>query len=246
MVAASASELLDPGAAAQPAAPRRRLRRQRPGPGDRRRPPRPPARRLGRRPAGRSYADRPEVAAALHGHGEQITRDSKTLGAEILATSAPVLEPRPPRRRGPDHPERRRRQHGGADLDPRPRGSGRRRPAARASAPGRSSPSRIARPIRRLDRAARRVADRRPRPGGRGRGQHRAALARARLQRDDRADQAPAAGPAGLRRRRLPSAAHAAHGAAAAPRGARRTLSAASDPPRPSSRRRWRRSTGSR
>jgi signal transduction histidine kinase len=42
-------------------------------------------------PAGRSYADRPEVRAALEGHGEQITRNSKTLGAEILATSVPVL-----------------------------------------------------------------------------------------------------------------------------------------------------------
>ena len=42
-------------------------------------------------PSGRSYADRPEVAAALDGHGEQITRYSQTLGAEILATSAPVL-----------------------------------------------------------------------------------------------------------------------------------------------------------
>jgi signal transduction histidine kinase len=42
-------------------------------------------------PVGRSYADRPEVAAALGGHGEQITRNSRTLGAEILATSAPVL-----------------------------------------------------------------------------------------------------------------------------------------------------------
>jgi len=42
-------------------------------------------------PAGRSYADRPEVRAALRGHGEQITRKSETLGAEILATSAPVV-----------------------------------------------------------------------------------------------------------------------------------------------------------
>ena len=45
-------------------------------------------------PAGRSYADRPEVRAALEGHGEQITRNSKTLGASILATSAPVLSHR--------------------------------------------------------------------------------------------------------------------------------------------------------
>ena len=41
---------------------------------------------------GRSYDDRPEVEAALKGHGEQITRDSETLGEEILATSVPVLD----------------------------------------------------------------------------------------------------------------------------------------------------------
>ncbi len=43
-------------------------------------------------PAGRSYASRPEIRAALRGHGEQITRNSDTLGAEILATAVPVLE----------------------------------------------------------------------------------------------------------------------------------------------------------
>jgi two-component system, OmpR family, sensor kinase len=42
-------------------------------------------------PVGSSYADRPEVRTALHGHREQITRNSKTLGTEILATSVPVL-----------------------------------------------------------------------------------------------------------------------------------------------------------
>lgn len=42
-------------------------------------------------PAGRSYADRPEIRTALRGHGEQITRNSQTLGADILATSVPVL-----------------------------------------------------------------------------------------------------------------------------------------------------------
>jgi signal transduction histidine kinase len=41
---------------------------------------------------GRSYDDRPEVEAALEGHGEQITRDSETLGEEILATSVPILD----------------------------------------------------------------------------------------------------------------------------------------------------------
>jgi signal transduction histidine kinase len=43
-------------------------------------------------PRGRSYADRPEVAAALSGHSEQITRSSETLGTEILATAVPVFE----------------------------------------------------------------------------------------------------------------------------------------------------------
>ncbi len=44
-------------------------------------------------PAGRSYAGRPEVRAALlRGRSEQITRNSQTLGAEILATTVPVLE----------------------------------------------------------------------------------------------------------------------------------------------------------
>lgn len=41
---------------------------------------------------GTSYADRPEVREALHGRGEQITRNSETLGTEILATAVPVLE----------------------------------------------------------------------------------------------------------------------------------------------------------
>jgi signal transduction histidine kinase len=42
-------------------------------------------------PRGRYYGDRPEVRAALEGRGEQITRNSETLGTEILATSAPVI-----------------------------------------------------------------------------------------------------------------------------------------------------------
>ncbi|HEU4707648.1 MAG TPA: ATP-binding protein [Solirubrobacterales bacterium] len=41
---------------------------------------------------GRSYDDRPEVESALEGQGEQITRSSETLGEEILATSVPILE----------------------------------------------------------------------------------------------------------------------------------------------------------
>lgn len=44
--------------------------------------------------AGRSYADRPEVAAALEGKPEQITRASETLGEEILATATPVFDHR--------------------------------------------------------------------------------------------------------------------------------------------------------
>jgi len=41
---------------------------------------------------GRSYADRPEVRAALRGRSEQIKRNSETLGTQILATAVPVLE----------------------------------------------------------------------------------------------------------------------------------------------------------
>jgi signal transduction histidine kinase len=110
----------------------------------------------GARP-GRSYADRPEVRLALRGHGEQITRHSETLGATILATSAPVLS------------------------EGRPNGAVRvtQSVAAVNSAvrtaildlaalagvvllfgliAGAVVAQRIARPIRRLDRAARRVA----------------------------------------------------------------------------------------
>jgi two-component system, OmpR family, sensor kinase len=41
-------------------------------------------------PAGVSYRDRPEVSAALAGRREQISRHSETLDAEILATAVPV------------------------------------------------------------------------------------------------------------------------------------------------------------
>lgn len=43
-------------------------------------------------PVGRGYADRPEIRKALRGRSEQITRDSETLETEILATAVPVLE----------------------------------------------------------------------------------------------------------------------------------------------------------
>jgi len=43
-------------------------------------------------PAGRSYASRPEIGAALRGRGEQISRSSDTLGGDILATAVPVLK----------------------------------------------------------------------------------------------------------------------------------------------------------
>jgi two-component system, OmpR family, sensor kinase len=43
-------------------------------------------------PPGRSYADRPEIEAALDGEEDQITRNSETLGTEILATAAPVSD----------------------------------------------------------------------------------------------------------------------------------------------------------
>jgi two-component system, OmpR family, sensor kinase len=43
-------------------------------------------------PTGRSYASRPEIRAALNGGSEQISRNSATLGTEILATAVPVIE----------------------------------------------------------------------------------------------------------------------------------------------------------
>ena len=108
-------------------------------------------------PSGRSYADRPEVRAALNGHGEQITRDSKTLGTSILATSAPVL--------GHGQVEAAVRITQGvaavnravktAILDLAALGRGR---AAARPRGGAVVASQIARPIRRLDRAARQVA----------------------------------------------------------------------------------------
>jgi two-component system, OmpR family, sensor kinase len=106
---------------------------------------------------GSYYGDRPEVRAALGGRGEQITRNSKTLGAEILATSAPVLS------------------HGRTDGAVRVTQSvAAVNRAVRTSildlaalaavvlllglAAGAVVAQRIARPIRRLDRAARQVA----------------------------------------------------------------------------------------
>jgi two-component system, OmpR family, sensor kinase len=44
----------------------------------------------GRGELGRSYASRPEIAAALRGRTVQETRNSQTLGTEILATAVPV------------------------------------------------------------------------------------------------------------------------------------------------------------
>jgi signal transduction histidine kinase len=40
---------------------------------------------------GSAYGDRPEVKAALRGRSEQITRDSASLGEQILATAVPVI-----------------------------------------------------------------------------------------------------------------------------------------------------------
>jgi signal transduction histidine kinase len=108
-------------------------------------------------PPGRSYADRPEIRTALAGEGEQITRDSRTLGAQILATSAPVLS------------------HGATEGAVRvTQGVAAVHSAVKIAildlaalagvvlllglAAGAVVAQQIARPIRRLDRAARRVA----------------------------------------------------------------------------------------
>ena len=108
-------------------------------------------------PTGTSYADRPEVRTALRGRSEQITRNSRTLGTEILATSVPVLE--------------HGRPHGAVRVTQSVAAVHR---AVQASildlaalagvvlllgmAAGAVVAQQIARPIRRLDRAARSVA----------------------------------------------------------------------------------------
>jgi signal transduction histidine kinase len=108
-------------------------------------------------PAGRSYASRPEIRAALRGRAEQITRYSQTLGADILATAVPVLEH--------GHP------HGAVRVTQSVAAVSR---AVRTSildlaalagvvlllalVAGALIAQQIARPIRRLDRAARSVA----------------------------------------------------------------------------------------
>ncbi len=108
-------------------------------------------------PVGSSYAGRPEVREALRGRSEQITRDSKTLGEELLATAVPVLE--------------HGRPHGAVRITQSVAAVHR---AVRTSilylvglaavvlalgmVAGALIAQQIARPIRRLDRAARRVA----------------------------------------------------------------------------------------
>ncbi|MEX2107102.1 MAG: HAMP domain-containing sensor histidine kinase [Solirubrobacterales bacterium] len=108
-------------------------------------------------PSGRSYANRPEVRAALGGASDQITRNSETLGAEILATAVPVQE--------------RRRIEGAVRITQSVDAVNH---AVRTSildvaalaavvlalgmVAGALIAAQIARPIRRLDRAARRVA----------------------------------------------------------------------------------------
>jgi signal transduction histidine kinase len=107
---------------------------------------------------GSSYANRPEVRAALGGRSEQITRNSETLGTEILATAVPVLE--------------HARPHGAVRITQSVDAVHR---AVRTSIldvaalaavvlalgmiAGALIAQQIARPIRRLDRIARRVAD---------------------------------------------------------------------------------------
>lgn len=108
-------------------------------------------------PRGRSYADRPEVREALRGRSEQITRGSETLGEEILATAVPVLE------HGRPHGAVRITQSVAAVnraiktsiLDV---GAVALIVLALGMIAGALIAQQIARPIRRLDRAARRVA----------------------------------------------------------------------------------------
>ena len=193
-----------------------------------------------RRPSRRS-------ARALHGHGEQITRNSKTLGAADPRHRGAGARATARRGRGADNPERRRGHSAvktsildlaalagvvlllGADRGRR-RGRRSRSRGRSAASTGRRAGSPAATSMRAV--AVEGSTEQR-------------SLARS-LQRDDAAGQAAAARPAGLRRRRLAPAAHAADRPAAAARGPGRALRAATAPSRPSWRRRWGRSTGSR
>ncbi len=226
----------------------RALGRQRARPGDRRRPPRArcsPTRAGGRR-AGADYAeparDRGGARRATASRSPATATRSAT---DILATAVPVLE------------------HG---RPPAPCGSPRASPPSTARCGPRSSTwplwpascccsgwspaaliaQQIARPIRRLDGAARRspAATSMPRVAVEGSTEQRS-LARA-FNEMTAADQAAAAGAAGLRRRRLPPAADPADRAAAAARGARRALPRRRREAARAWRRRWARSTGSR
>jgi two-component system, OmpR family, sensor kinase len=110
----------------------------------------------GTRP-GRSYADRPEVSKALGGSSEQLTRNSETLGTEILATAVPVLEHGSPRgavriTQSIDAVHRAVRT---SILDVAGLAAV---VLALGVVAGALIAQQIARPIRRLDRAARRVA----------------------------------------------------------------------------------------
>lgn len=109
-------------------------------------------------PEGRNYGDRPEVETALAGHGEQISRGSDTLGTEILATAVPIL------RRG--RPSGAVRVTQSIEAVNRAVKTSILDVAALAGVvlllglvAGGLIAQQIARPIRRLDRAARRVAE---------------------------------------------------------------------------------------
>jgi len=109
-------------------------------------------------PLGRSYASRPEIGAALNGNGEQISRGSSTLGADILATAVPVL-----RRGRPSGAVRITQSVSAVDRAVRNSILDLAALAAVVLVLGLAAGALIARqialPIRRLDRAAREVAE---------------------------------------------------------------------------------------
>src|SRR4051794_12771803 len=112
----------------------------------------------GRGTVGAAYGSRPEIAAALAGRGEQIVRHSDTLDTDLLATAVPVIQAGRPigaARITQDIAARNRsvrRAWGGLALvGLLVLGLG--------LAVGAVIAGQIARPVRRLERAAARVAD---------------------------------------------------------------------------------------
>ena len=170
---------------------------------------------------GTSYADRPEVAAALaDGTVEQGRRRSETLDEELLYTAVPIVDEGGPRRRRARDAQRRRRSRPASAATGWPSRASRRRRSRSASRSRGSLAGSLARPLA--------PARARPRAGSaaatstRGRrstGRRSSARSRRRSTTWPTRLERVLRGAARVRRERVAPAAHAADRAAPAARG---------------------------